>query len=269
MPTDDKKLREAVKALREEMGLTQVDFAKALGKAYPTVQRYEGQAPPPADVLVNLIRLAISQHRMDLVKTFRDGVFEELGADVAQVLLSEEYGREQAELIEHTPSPSWISRTASGLSDADQDLLKAVADILHASGPVADRARRALVRINEQAREPVMPSDADGLRRYFEDLGMHRVAAMADLIAARVGEQLQATAAVTEHKGKLNLIEFSKELTATEVEELAEVLQILRGPSSREEKSAAQALKVALNARRKTQQEAPGKSEKHRRAKTV
>lgn len=54
----DRKVAEALKALRERLGLTQVQMAEKIEMSYPTIQRYEGRNPPTGAALLPFIRLA-------------------------------------------------------------------------------------------------------------------------------------------------------------------------------------------------------------------
>ena len=76
--TSDEELIKAVRDLRFAMDLTQRGFAKALGKSYGIVQRYEQTRPPRGTALVAFIRLAKAQGRTDLERVFRTALTESM-----------------------------------------------------------------------------------------------------------------------------------------------------------------------------------------------
>ena len=55
-----------IKQIRAAMGMNQTEFARALGRSYPSVQNYERGAAPPPEVIAQLKRLAADAGRSDL-----------------------------------------------------------------------------------------------------------------------------------------------------------------------------------------------------------
>ena len=79
----------AVKTLRSSLGMTQIEFANALGKSYGTVQRYEGLRPPRAAALWPLINLAQRHKLLALQRLFEDYMIQsttEISEDWNQVM---------------------------------------------------------------------------------------------------------------------------------------------------------------------------------------
>ena len=77
---------EAVAVLREQLDLTQPEFAARLGVSLPSIQRYERIAGPTGRALVDLVVIARGVGRDDLADLFRAALIEELGPDVIDVL---------------------------------------------------------------------------------------------------------------------------------------------------------------------------------------
>lgn len=71
---------DAVRSLREEMSLTQAQFATRVGKSVSTVFRYETIRPPSGTVLAALRALAMTIGRHDLGKIFERAYEVELHA---------------------------------------------------------------------------------------------------------------------------------------------------------------------------------------------
>jgi transcriptional regulator with XRE-family HTH domain len=73
------ELMEAVRKLREQMGLTQTQFAGILGRGMSTIQRWEQVVPPRGPSLAKLARVANEAGRPDIAATFERALAAELG----------------------------------------------------------------------------------------------------------------------------------------------------------------------------------------------
>jgi transcriptional regulator with XRE-family HTH domain len=82
----ESELMQAISYLREHLGLTQAQLALKLGKSYASIQRYEQVKPPPADVLVQLMDIAISAGRQDLAGRFREAILAGLSPEVRRAI---------------------------------------------------------------------------------------------------------------------------------------------------------------------------------------
>jgi transcriptional regulator with XRE-family HTH domain len=58
--------RDIIREIREYTGMNQSDFAREIGRSIQSLQNYERGAPPRADVIDKLRRLAIAHGREDL-----------------------------------------------------------------------------------------------------------------------------------------------------------------------------------------------------------
>ncbi len=85
--TEVEKLKAGVKELRSVLGLTQEEYAKAIGKTYATVQRYEQLRPPQGLSLVPFVRLSREAGRDDLAEMFSAALRDDLG-DVVGLIYS-------------------------------------------------------------------------------------------------------------------------------------------------------------------------------------
>jgi transcriptional regulator with XRE-family HTH domain len=70
---------EAVRKLREHMGLTQTQFAGILGRGMSTIQRWEQVVPPRGPALAKLARAANEAGRPDIASVFDCALGAELG----------------------------------------------------------------------------------------------------------------------------------------------------------------------------------------------
>jgi DNA-binding transcriptional regulator YiaG len=80
---DRKRLRAAVSELRNRMGLSQTQFGLRLGKALPTIQRWETLRPPKGPALVQLMTLAAGINETSIAEVFRTALSEELAYTVS------------------------------------------------------------------------------------------------------------------------------------------------------------------------------------------
>ncbi len=87
MKRDFGDLRDEVRELRKHLGMTQEQFAQAIGKTTPSVQYYERLRPPiEPDVLAILCRLSEDHGLPELEVSFRRALMASLGEDVTHVL---------------------------------------------------------------------------------------------------------------------------------------------------------------------------------------
>src|SRR4051812_6946967 len=77
MKTTD--LKKTVKDFRRALGKTQTEFGQLIGKALPTVQRYEALSPPRGRVLAQLMELADEHSLRDFARTFGLALSAEIG----------------------------------------------------------------------------------------------------------------------------------------------------------------------------------------------
>jgi transcriptional regulator with XRE-family HTH domain len=84
--TGDKKIIEAVKELRKRMGMTQTEFAAAVGKSFPMIRRYEFDLAPHGASIAPFAMFSIRHAYDDLAEVFISIMTEELGDDVVQCL---------------------------------------------------------------------------------------------------------------------------------------------------------------------------------------
>lgn len=78
----------AVRELRAASGLTQPEFAQAIGRSLSTVQRYENIVPPTSlDTLALYARYARSIARLDLAHRFVDALVERLDPEFRALLV--------------------------------------------------------------------------------------------------------------------------------------------------------------------------------------
>lgn len=83
---DEQSLIKAVRDLRAHLKMNQVTFGVMIGKSYPTVQRYEQVAAPPAKELAVLAEAARSVRRFDLYSIFREGAIQSVPEEVLRLI---------------------------------------------------------------------------------------------------------------------------------------------------------------------------------------
>jgi hypothetical protein len=70
--TEEQKIMQAIRNLREHMDLTQTEFAgQVFKKTLPTQQRYETVKPPIGKYLAVLVKVARDHGRADLAEIFK------------------------------------------------------------------------------------------------------------------------------------------------------------------------------------------------------
>lgn len=79
-------LKDAVRQLREALGLTQTRFADELGRGMSTVQRWEKVVPPRGKALADLYKLALNRGLNTLASAFHQALILELGASASYKL---------------------------------------------------------------------------------------------------------------------------------------------------------------------------------------
>ena len=87
------QLMTAVIQLREQLGLTQTDFAARLGRGMSTIQRWERVVPPAGAPLLELAKLAEEIGRPDLTSIFARAIEADIGLSANQMPVSAEEGR--------------------------------------------------------------------------------------------------------------------------------------------------------------------------------
>ena len=100
---EEQAVMEAIRSLRDHMGLGQVEFADKLGVAYPSVQRYERVRPPTDhERLIALAVLAKSVGRPDLEDQFVQAVVEDLPSQLMDYVRARTKRRQS---IDNDPVP--------------------------------------------------------------------------------------------------------------------------------------------------------------------
>ena len=79
MSSEKTAVMDAVRRLREALGLTQTELARRIRRGMSTVQRWEQLTPPKGEALVRLMELAAENNQLELAELFRDALSRELG----------------------------------------------------------------------------------------------------------------------------------------------------------------------------------------------
>lgn len=83
---DEKKIIEAIKSLREAMGVSQVTFSVRLGKSLSMIQRYERGENIPARDLAVMSAFSREAKRRDLAVLFKTAVLDVVGPEVVSLI---------------------------------------------------------------------------------------------------------------------------------------------------------------------------------------
>lgn len=81
----DNSLISAVKDFRDALGLTQPELAQRLGKSISSVQRYEKQEPPAAE-LARLALLARQAGQTHFAELFKEAALRDIAPEIVQLM---------------------------------------------------------------------------------------------------------------------------------------------------------------------------------------
>ena len=138
---ENRDLMAAVRKLRDELGLTQTEFAAKIGRGMSTVQRWEQVVPPKGEALVQLMKLADASGHPALAAVFQEAISRQLGHEVPRMT--------GAKTIEIEPG--------------EEEDFQALATILR-FGHLYEDARRKWRKISEPVKEAERSKDYRAVR---------------------------------------------------------------------------------------------------------
>ena len=185
--TDNKKVMQAVRDLRSQLGRTQTQFAEMINVGMSTVQRYEQLVPPKGRILVRLMELAEQHGYVTEARVFANALAEELDARGAS-------NRPLGMLLGGIPAEKWVPfQTLAG--SLYGHVFSSTIDV-----QPGDEAGQAVKSFIEKRKGALRAAMAPSLEYYFESVltdDEHQSSSLHSKVLERLyrGEQPEAIAA--------------------------------------------------------------------------